>query len=104
MSTNSNYYFEYQMSHPFEEKWEFSKIYHGKMSYLEYGSNFEGKEDLEKGWSLRDESDSEDIHIYDNFYCTRTCFENFLLPQWECTTSCIGTKYHGDVESLIYYL
>jgi hypothetical protein len=51
--------------------------------------------------SPKDEFDDEDLHIYDNFCDTPTCFESFLLPKLESTYSSHGhkTKDIEDMES-----
>ena len=57
------------------------------------------KEELEEGFSSRDEFDGEYLQIENNFYNTPTCFESILFMRVECTSSCHyhEKKYIEDV-------
>ena len=55
------------------------------MPYFEVELSFEGKEDLEEGYSPRDDFDGEYLWIHDNFYDTPTFIEITLFLRQECT-------------------
>lgn len=103
LATHSKHSLVEQVSHPCEDKWEIYEIDHEIIPYFEYGSTFDGKEDLGKGFSPSDKFDHEDIEIDDNYCNTPTCFQRTIFPRLECNTSCHEMDYIEDVESLKDY-